>query len=125
MKKRLDSYGKFPSGMEEYLEIYGWHFSKNMYLWASSMFEGEKFTKEQVDELFKKHNVKVDKAMGYDMYHVANVVKNKFYKSSIDDEIHLIKFIKDYLKCYDEIAFTHFYANCIANGIPIMWEDML
>jgi hypothetical protein len=27
---RLDARDKFPSGMEEYLARYGWHFSKKM-----------------------------------------------------------------------------------------------
>ena len=33
---RLDARDKFPSGMEEYLSLYGWHFSKAMCDWACS-----------------------------------------------------------------------------------------
>lgn len=33
---RLDARDRFPSGMEEYLSHYGWHFSKNMCEWACS-----------------------------------------------------------------------------------------
>ena len=32
---RLDTYSKMPSGMKEYLEAYGWHFSKRMCEWAT------------------------------------------------------------------------------------------
>lgn len=119
---RLDNRSKFPSGMEEYLEMYEWHFNKKMYKWAMSMLDGEKHTKEQIDELFKKHNIKLENNFGYDCYYVVNLIKNKF-KTSIEDDIHLVKFVKEYLKCFD--TFTQFYAHCIAKGIPIIWEDMI
>jgi len=32
---RLDARSSFPSGMEKYLEFYGWHFSKKMEEWAA------------------------------------------------------------------------------------------
>ena len=33
---RLDARSTFPKGMEEYLQYYGWHFSKRMEEWAAS-----------------------------------------------------------------------------------------
>ena len=30
LRQRLDSRDKLPSGMEEYLSAYGWHFSKKL-----------------------------------------------------------------------------------------------
>ena len=40
--ERLDSYSGYPSGMEEYLSAYGWHFSKKMCDWAvSKMYKTE------------------------------------------------------------------------------------
>lgn len=33
---RLDNKQRFPSGMESYLELNGWHFNKKMCEWASS-----------------------------------------------------------------------------------------
>ena len=36
MEQRLDTYSRFPSGMREYLEAYGFHFSKKLYEWAVS-----------------------------------------------------------------------------------------
>ena len=33
---RLDNRDKLPSGFEEYLSIYGWHFSKKLCMWAVS-----------------------------------------------------------------------------------------
>lgn len=136
---RLDSYGKYPSEMKEYLEIYGWHFSKKMYLWACSLLRKENpstkklelseiWSKDQIDELLKKNNIKIFNKFGYDIYYLVNWSKSMFMKTSIDDEIHLLKLVKDIIEnvnSYDEIAFTYFYADCISKGIPIIWEDML
>jgi hypothetical protein len=72
--------------------------------------------------------VKLDNEVGYDAVYVANMAKADFYGSSISDDVHLAKFIKDYLDDpdgYDGIVFTRFYADCIGSGTPIMWEDML
>lgn len=139
MGTRLDIYGKYPSGMAEYLEAYGWHFSKNMYNWACTLFKKdnpvtkkpepmEVWSKDQIDEMFKKHNIKINANLGYDRYYKVNWAKAMFMKTSVDDEIHLIKLVKDCLdniNSYEEAPFTHFYADCISKGIPIMWEDML
>jgi hypothetical protein len=139
MGNRLDSYSKYPSGMREYLEAYGWHFSKNMYEFACTLFKKENpvtkkaemmesWTKEQIDDMFKKHNIKLTNKFGYDCYYKVNWAKSMFMKTSIDDEIHLIKLVKDCLdniNSFEEAPFTHFYADCIGKGIPIIWEDML
>lgn len=40
MEARLDNYEVKPSGMDNYLQNYGWHFSKKMCEWAVSMMKG-------------------------------------------------------------------------------------
>ena len=135
---RLDSRDKYPSGMEDYLAFNGWHFNKKMCDWAvSKMYKINvakrkeyisPYTKETVENLLKANNIKLDKDVGYDAVYVANMAKADFYGSSISDDMHLAKFIKDYLDDpdgYDGIVFTRFYADCIGSGTPIMWEDML
>ena len=135
---RLDSRDKYPSGMEDYLAFNGWHFNKKMCEWAvSKMYKINvakrkeyiaPYTKETVESLLKANNVKLDNEVGYDAVYVANMAKADFYGSSISDDMHLAKFIKDYLDDpdgYDGIVFTRFYADCIGSGTPIMWEDML
>ena len=135
---RLDSRDKYPSGMEDYLAFNGWHFNKKMCDWAvSKMYKVNiakrkeyitPYTKEAVENLLKVNNVKLDKDVGYDAVYVANMAKADFWGSSISDDTHLAKFIKDYLDDpdgYDGIVFTRFYADCIGSGTPIMWEDML
>ena len=55
------------------------------------------YTKETVENLLKANNVKLDSDFGYDAVYVANMAKADFYGSSISDDAHLAKFIKDYL----------------------------
>ena len=136
---RLDSYDIYPSGMREYLSTYGWHFSKKMCEWAISRMykDGENnkpeqaipnYTRERVDLLLKRFNLKLEKNKGYDDVYVANMCKFDFLGSSIDNEMKLAQFIKDYIDdadAYEGMPFTRFYADCIGSGTPIMWEDML
>lgn len=133
---RLDARSSFPSGMEEYLEFYGWHFSKKMEEWAASkMYKevgGKKqyiqpYTKEDVTQLFERTGVKVDEVT-YDSVYIANMAKADFLGSSIPDEAHLAKYIKDVCSdsdAYEGMPFTRFYADCIGKGTGIIWEDML
>lgn len=135
---RLDSYRKMPSGMREYLEAYGWHFSKRMCEWAVGKMKArdesgkprkfDAMRKDEVDELLKKFNVKLENDNGYDHVYVANMAKNDFYKSSIQDDAHLALFVKDYIDdvdAYDGMPFTRFLADCVGKGVAIGWEDML
>ena len=135
---RLDTYSKMPSGMKEYLEAYGWHFSKKMCEWAVSRMKCkddagkqkklEPMKKDEVEELLKKYGVKLENDKGYDCVYVANMAKSDYMKSSIADDAHLALFVKDYIDdvdAYDGMPFTRFYADCIGVGKPIMWEDVL
>lgn len=138
MGQRLDSRERFPSGMEEYLSIYQWHFSKKMCQFACSKMKKrnpqtgreeqvEMMSHEKVKELLDKYNVKVD-AEGYDCCYIANMVMSDYYKSSVPDEQHVALFVKDYFDDIDgckDRAFTEFYAVCICKGVVINWEDVL
>ena len=64
----------------------------------------------------------------YDYVFVANMCKADYLGSSVPDETHLAKFVKDYCDDpdgYEELPMTRFYADTIGKGIPIIWEDML
>jgi hypothetical protein len=134
---RLDSKETFPSGMQEYLNIYGWHFSKKMCDWATSnMYKtvsGAKryivpIEKEAVDNLLANHNISLRNSKGYDYVYIANMVLADFMGSSIKGELEQAKYIRDVIDDpdgYDGLPFTRFYADCIGSGTPIMWEDMI
>ena len=135
---RLDAREVFPSGMEEYLSQYGWHFSKKMCEWAvSRMYKRnsldkkipiQSWNKDSVDKLLNKYGVTIENKIGYDYVFAANMCIADYYGSSIIDEQHVALFIKDYVDDpdgYEELPFTRFYADCIGLGVPINWEDVL
>ena len=131
--KRLDSYEKRPSGMDAYLSAYGWHFSKAMCHWAVSHMRdrnGSEIKAQDKDSLIENlHAAKIKvEDKGYDAVYVYAMAKADFVGSSLLTEQQVLKFVGDYLNDpdgYDEVAFTRFYADCIAKGIPIIWEDMM
>lgn len=65
---------------------------------------------------------------GYDGVYVWCMATSDYLGSSITDEAHLAKFVKDYMDDSDGSptrAFDEFYAKTMALGIPIVWEDVL
>lgn len=71
MEQRLDTYSRFPSGMREYLEAYGFHFSKKLYEWAVSKMKVkdeatgkekklEPWSKDEVDDMLKANGITID-----------------------------------------------------------------
>ena len=134
---RLDCRDTFPSGMEEYLSQNGWHFNKKMCDWAiSRMYKKsgnirqniQKYTKDSTDNLLKVYGIILENSNGYDYVYVMNMGSSDFLGSSIKDEAHLIRFVKDYIDDpdgYDGLPFTRFYADCIGSGTVIPWEDVL
>lgn len=134
MADRLDNYDMLPHGMREYFANNGHHFSKLMYEWAVSMMRdrnGAKvvaMTKAEVDEKLKAASVKVETDYGYDISYVYMMGKADFWGSSIPDDAHLAKFVKDLqddYDGYDSRAFDEFYAKTVALGIPIPWADVI
>lgn len=131
---RLDTYDTMPSGMKEYLSYYGWHFNKKLCDYAVSKMRkagGAKiaaYTKENIEQLLKNHGIEIKQAKGYDCVFVANMAKADYLGSSITDELHLLKFIKDYIDDpdgYEGLPMTRYFADVIGSGEVINWEDML
>lgn len=135
----MDFYGKMPDEMKDYLRHNGWHFNHKAFDYAVSLMKkkgasdkleklAEPYTKEQVDELLKKHGITIENNVGYDAAYVANMVKADFWKSSIEDEMHLAKYIKDTLDDPDgsdgNVMFC-WYAKMLRGGMPVYWEDIL
>ena len=136
---RLDANYKFPSGMKEYLDTYGWHFSKKMCEWAVKKMKRknaqtgkeepiEFMDLEKTEEFLKKYNVTIPDAKGYDICYVISMGRADYFKSSISDEQHLALFVKDFFNDpdgYPTMAFTRFYADCIGKSEPIIWSDLI
>ena len=132
---RLDYYDITPRGMDAYLSAHGHHFSKPMLEWAVSMMKNKKGDrqsvpeKKKVDEKLNSYGVELSRDKGYyDPVYVWCMAKSDYYGSSIEDEMHLAKYVKDYIDDPDgnpTRAFDEFYVNCIAKGIDIPWGDVI
>ena len=131
--ERLDDYTELPSGMKEYLSYYGWHFSKKMYEFAIKGMKDRNnnvmnvYDKQYVDNALKNNNISFT-YKGYDAPYVYAMAKSDFFGSALQSENQICRFVKDYIDDvdgYEGIAFTRFYADCMAKGIPIIWEDLL
>lgn len=64
----------------------------------------------------------------YDYVYVANMCKADFLGSSVVDENHLAKYVKDVIDdadAYDGIVFNRWYADMCRKGIAIDWENMI
>lgn len=134
MAERFDDYDYMPRGMREYMSYHGRHFSKPLYEWAAKMMEtrdGGKIKpvdKNIFDEKMRTNNVTLKNDKGYDGPYVWCMATADYMGSSIIDENHLAKYVKDYLDDPDGSqtrAFDEFYAKTLALGIPIPWEDVV
>lgn len=129
----LDSYDTRPIAMTSYLRHYGWHFNRKTLEFAVSKMTKndvpiQMLTREKIDSLLKAYNIVLKDNQLYDYVYVANMCKADFMGSSITDEEHLAKYIKDVIDdedAYDGIVFNRWYADMCKKGIPIDWEDML
>lgn len=128
--RSLDIYDDRPSSMKRYLKYYGQHFNKALCDFAVSKMKHGKapVEKERVDEILKSYNIKLEHNELYDYVYVYNMGNNDFLGSSIPDEKHLAKYVKDVIDDadgYDGIVFNRWYADTVTNGIPIEWNEMV
>lgn len=120
--ERTDIYEIKPAGMDKYLSIYGWHFSKAAARFALGESKETIMLPAQMEKVSKNYP-NIRNAKGYDAYFLIA----KFALLYPDfNSAQVIALVDSFLAhSYDSAAFTHFYADCIANDIPIIWEDLL
>ena len=117
-----------PSGMEDYLAFYGWHFSKKLCEWAVAKMKAKMVKKEELDTMFKRFGIDPSLFTGYDAVYVYHMAKSDFGRGSLSDENRLMQYVKEYLTDedgYDEVAMTRFYADCIGKGEMPDWEECI
>ena len=127
------------NGFLVYQDMYRWHFNKKACDYAVSLMKRlnpstgkpektEPMTKEQVDDLLSRNNVKLENNSGYDYVYVANMVKADKWKSSVEDEKHLALAVKDEIDDVDagEGAIMRCWvAKMYAAKKPIFWDEFL
>lgn len=128
-----------PREMKSYLRHWGWHFNKKAcdvavsYMKRTNPSTGkeesiEAISKDEVEDMLKRHGVELKNACGYDHVYVANMIKADRWKSSVEDERHHAIAIKDEIDDADQadgFIFARWYSDMIRKGIPVEWEDIL
>lgn len=138
MSKSLDSYGYEPSGKREYLQNWGYHFSKKACEWAISLMrkrsadgrevEIKGYTLEEVNDMLNRNNIKINNFVAYDAVYLASMIKADYWGSSIEDELHMARHIKDVLDDVDgseDSVFCCWYMKMIKTGTPVLWEEIM
>ena len=137
-RQALDVNMMRPRAMSSYLMNNGWHFTKRMCEYAVSLMRKKNpvngqmdavqmITKEQVDDLLKRNNVKLQNDVGHDAVYVANYGKHTLSKS-VPDEQHLAMYVKE---CVDDVnaadgtIMREWYARLIACGMLVDWLEFL
>lgn len=136
-RTNLTQYDEMPEAMVNYMRYYGPHFNRKLCDFAvglmTKVVNGEEkpispYSKKDVTDILSTHNVNLENNQLYDAVYVANMGKADFLGSSIEDEHHLARYIKDVIDdddAYDGIVFNRWYADMSYTGIAVDWEDML
>lgn len=133
----LTQYDTMPESMVNYFRYNGPHFNRKLCDFAVSFMTKEvkgkekqikPYSKEEVEDILKNYDINLENNQLYDFVYVANMCKADFLESSVPDEEHLARYIKDVIDDvdgYDGIVFNRWYADMCYKGIPIDWEEML
>ncbi len=140
MAVELDIYDDYrPKAMTDYLRHNGWNFNKKACDYAVKGMRKlnpatgkkeriEPLTKDKIEEILARYNVKLEHDKGYNATFVGNMCLADLYRSSVTDEQHLALYIKDVIDDPDlegGNAFRRWYSDQIAKGEPVDWEDLL
>ncbi len=130
----LDIYDELPEDMKTYLRYNGRHFNRRLLDFAVSNMKNKEgnirpITREALEQSLNKYNIIINNENNstiYDMMYVANMCRADFLGSSIIDEEHLSKYIKDVIDDvdgYEGLVFNRWYADCCRKGIYIDWYE--
>lgn len=119
---------------EIYLAENGWHFNKKACDYAVQYLKDRNnkpikpYSKEEVDEMLKKHNVTLEKNKGWDYVYVANMAKLDMDGSPLSDDRSIAAYIKiviDDADAADGEVMACWYVKMLRRHIPIDWEMFL
>lgn len=137
-RQSLDIYDDMPKAMKRYISNYGWHFNRLAYEFAVKQMvkkdsAGKEVgvvmpTKEDVEQKLKNYNIKLENNTLYDAAFVWCMGSADYLGSSITDEAHLAKYVRDTIDDVDaspETTFRRWLATMVGNGQPVDWEDLV
>ncbi len=128
-----------PREMRSYLRSYGYNFNKKACEFAVKHMKRlnpatgktepvDYMNKEVVEELLKKQGIKLEYNEGHNFVYAANMIKADYWKSSVEDEAHMTKMIKDIIDDPDMPGgnlFRRWLADADASGMLIDWDEIL
>lgn len=133
----LTQYDIKPEAMINYLRYNGPHFNQKLLDFATSHMTVKSgsieqqlvpIKREEVDRILKENIITLKNNQLLDYVYVANMCKADFLGSSIPDNLHMAKYIRDVIDDvdgYDGIVFNRWYADMSRKGIVVNWEDMI
>lgn len=134
----LTDYDMKPAGMLNYLRYYGPHFNQALCDFAvrrmklrdasGKMKKVSPWTKEEVNRMIVDSGLEIENNVLYDAVYLANMCKADYYGSSIEDEEHVARYVKDTLDDEDAVdgeVFECFLAKCARRGVVIDWTEMM
>lgn len=128
-----------PRSKKIYIMQNGNHFNKELFLYSASlMFKENKqtgkrekvpvYTKEEVDNILKKHNIEIENKGGYDYMYVAQSIRADYLGGSITDEQKMALHIKETCDDADAPDGYIFKSWCLRQdmlGEVVDWEDFV
>lgn len=124
--------------MRSYLTRYGFNFNKKAFDLAVGRMKKrnpsgkmEKITpvqKVNVEEILSAHGVVLEHDTLYNAAYVYNMGMADYFGSSVPDEAHLARYVKDVLDDpdgSDELPFRFWLQKNVALGEPVDWEDLI
>jgi hypothetical protein len=84
------------------------------------------FSKKEVDLMLENYGIVLEHNELRDYVYVANMCKADFLGHSIEDNLHVARYIKDVIDdddAYDGIVFNRWLADMARKGEPIDWDD--
>lgn len=137
-RQSLDIYDDMPRAMRRYVSNYGWHFNKQAYEYATKLMvkrdaSGKETAiiaplKEDIDKKLQNYGIRLENNTMYDAAFVWCMGMADYLGSSITDESHLAKYVKDTIDDIDvspETTFRRWLATMVGNGQPVDWEDLV
>lgn len=138
-RQSLDIWDEFPPEAKTYFKNFGWHFNKKAcedavkHLKRKNPATGksepiEPKGKEDVEQILAKNGVRLEHNTLYDFVWVYNMLMSDNWKSSIEDEAHLCKAVKDMIDDVDHndgFIFNRWVSDRLFDGIPIDWAGIL
>ena len=121
------------------MSFYGLHFNRKLCDTAVGMMRKKDkatgkmvritpMTLNELKPILDENGVELEESCVYDALYLANMVRADYWGSSIEDEEHMAKYIKNVL-CdpdgYEGIVFCRFLGDCNAKGTVIHWDLML